>query len=109
MLSPVVTLALILSVALSLPSFLTLLEGPPEAADPVLATVGTAALMGSLLLLGVWLGWPSSSAALLAAGILDRFVYAPRSHLSRRLGTAAAFAFLLIGISFGEFPHIHTP
>ena len=103
MLFPAVILALILSVTFSLPSFLALLRQPQEATDPALATLATAALAGSLLLLGTQVGWPSSAAVLVTAGVFDRFVYAPRSHLSRRVGTGAAFAFLLLGITLGDW------
>ncbi|WP_371347820.1 hypothetical protein [Ancylobacter sp. IITR112] len=103
MLFPAVTLALILSVTFSLPSFLALLNHPQEAAEPALATLATAALAGSLLLLGTQIGWPSSAAVLVAAGVFDRFVYAPRSHLSRRVSSGAAFAFLLIGLTLGDW------
>ncbi|MBS9479038.1 hypothetical protein [Ancylobacter radicis] len=108
MFSTVLTLVLVLAVTFSLPSFLALLKETQETVYPVLATVGTTALIGSLLLLAARLGWPSSAAVLVAAGVFDRFVYTPRSDFSHQLTTVSAIALLLIGISLGDGPVIHT-
>ncbi|MCJ8143413.1 hypothetical protein MKI84_10855 [Ancylobacter sp. A5.8] len=108
MLFPFVMLMLVLSVTLSLPTFLGLLNETHEKACPVLATLGTAALIGSLFLLGVRLGWPAAAAVSLVAGLFDRFVYAPRSRFSRRLGTGTAFALLLVGIAMADRLGPHT-
>lgn len=98
------TLVLVLSVTLSLPSFLILLSGQNERISPVISTLGTTALMGSLLLLAAQLGWPYASTALLTAIAFERFVYAPRACLTYALGAGAGFALLLAGIAMGGGP-----
>lgn len=103
--SNILILVLVLAVTFSLPSFLALLGETRDTVYPVLATVGTTALIGSLLLLAALLGWPSSAAVLVAAGVFDRFVYTPRSDFSQQLATVSAIALLLIGITLGEGHH----
>lgn len=100
----VLTLVLVLSVTLSLPSFLVLLGGQNERVSPVTATVGTSALMGSLLLLGTQSGWAYATTALAAALAFERFVYAPRAYVTYALGAGAGFALLLTGIAMGGAP-----
>lgn len=100
----VLTPVLVLSVTLSLPSFLVLLGGQKERVSPVTATLGTSALMGSLLLLGTQLGWAYAMITLVAALAFGRFVYAPRACLTHTLGAGAGFALLLAGIAMGGGP-----
>jgi hypothetical protein len=78
------TLVLVLSVTLSLPSFLVLLNGPSERISPVISTLGTTALIGSLLLLAAQLGWPYASTALVATIAFERFVCASPTAASRQ-------------------------
>ncbi|UOK71498.1 hypothetical protein [Ancylobacter polymorphus] len=100
----VLTLVLVLAVTLSLPSFLVLLGGQNERVSPVTATLGTSALMGSLLLLGTQSGWAYAIIALAAALAFARFVYAPRACVAYALGAGAGFALLLTGIAMGGGP-----
>jgi hypothetical protein len=100
----VLTLVLVLAVTLSLPSFLVLLGGQNERVSPVTATLGTSALMGSLLLLGTQSGWACATVALAAALAFARFVYAPRACVTHALGAGAGFALLLTGIAMGGGP-----
>lgn len=101
---PALTLVLILSITLSLPSFLVLLSGQIERISPVISTLGTAALIGALLLLGTQLGWAYASSALVAAVAFERFVYAPRAYLTYALSAGAGFALFLSGIAMGGGP-----
>lgn len=100
----VLTLVLVLAVTLSLPSFLVLLGGQNERVSPATATLGTSALMGSLLLLGTQSGWVYATIALAAALAFERFVYAPRACVTYALGAGAGFALLLAGIAMGGGP-----
>lgn len=103
------TLTLVLSVTFSLPTFLVLLNGQHERVSPAIATVGTAALMGSLVLLGAQLGWAYAATVLITAGAFDRFVYAPRTGFTHALGAGTAFALLLTGIAMGGGPTGMSP
>ena len=104
------SLVLALSMALSLASFLNLLDQRSEITLlPALSTVGTAVLGGSMLVLAERLGWPASLAILIMAAVFGRLIYTPRSQFSFTICVGAAATLLMFGLTMSGRPGLPSP